>query len=34
MISGLAEVRAALKRGSDRPALERAADAVMKAVRP
>jgi lipid-A-disaccharide synthase len=32
MISGLAEVRAALKRGSDRPALERAADAVMKAV--
>ncbi len=32
MIAGLAEVRATLKRGSQRPALERAADAVVKAI--
>jgi lipid-A-disaccharide synthase len=32
MLSGLAEVRARLKQGSDRPALERAADAVIAAI--
>ena len=34
MLSGLAEVRARLKQGSDRPALERAADVVLAAIRP